>query len=509
MTLSFPLAIGETPLLPSAVSSVFIWVALVPILMAIQSLSPKQVFRLGYLYGFFSALGIFYWFIIAMAVYGGISLWGSTGFLVLLAATLAFYPALAFYGAAKLRSRLPFWLSGSILFTLLLWSLTYFPFEGFPWISPAYALYPARPLIQMADIVGIPGINFLVLLMNFAIADFFCRVPRKSFRSSYSLHVAIGFTLVSALYGVIRLQTLSKSSPHTVRVAVIQGNIAQDKKWDEDYQQSIFEKYRRLTAQVSSFHPDLVVWPEAAIPTLIHSETLTLPFLAGIAGASDLVSGAVTYRMSGQRQAYFNSAFSVSPDGQVRSRYDKQHLVPFGEYVPLADLLPIRKIVPVAAGDFMNGEPRPPSHVGPYDYGILICYETLFPDLAIDEVRRGATFLVNITNDAWYNRTSGPYQHVHMGIFRAIETRRPIVRAANTGVSTIIDETGQMHQATPLFEDATLTAEIHPRTDRTWYVSYPHVFPAFLAIVLLVSASLGCGRRGRDTSPDVEPPTSA
>ncbi|HLG19284.1 MAG TPA: apolipoprotein N-acyltransferase [Bdellovibrionota bacterium] len=497
--LSYPLALYTPNLAPAWVSSVVVWFALVPLLLSLHRATPGESFRWGYIYGLFANGAALFWIIIAMRKYGNLSWLLSGSILFSLIAELAFYPAVTFWTMARLRNFAPAWLVGALSFTLLEWTRVYMPLEGYPWITPAYGLYGDSCLIQIVEWTGVAGLNLLIFTFSFSLADSLTRKEERRLSAIPAL-VAVGAMIAAGhLYGFIRLRTFDSVSTvdSSVRVSLIQANIPQDSKWQSASRSQIFEKYGRLTAAAVARDSDLIVWPEAAFPLTVASSTSAFPILRETLGEADLVLGAATWERAGDRELYRNSAFIVGPDARVKLRYDKRHLVPFGEYVPFSDILPTQKFVPAVAGNFVKGGvpilatvPRRPDA----RYGILICYEVLFPDLAVDLVRGGANFLVNITNDAWFDETSGPYQHVEFGRFRAIETRRPIVRAANTGVTAWFDARGNIHDTTSLFTEGLVTTDIHPRREMTFYVRHPQFIPHVAAMILLI-AGLGFFRR--------------
>jgi apolipoprotein N-acyltransferase len=485
---SFPVVIFGHNLVPGWVSSITVWITFVPLIIALRKSSPKQCFRTGYLFGLFANAGIFFWIIIAMQKYGNLSIFLSASILLAMVAALAFYPAILFWSISRFSDLAPSWLLGSVVLSFLSWTLHYVPAGGFPWGSPAYGLYASSLLIQVSDVVGISGLNFMILLGNFVAAEIFRSLR---WRSKFP-HGLTGLMLIvitsSLIYGkhALRRESQIKENP-PLQIALLQGNIPQDQKWGQSGEIQILSIYRSLTAAASKEKPDLVVWPEASLPMAISQATTRMPFVEGISDAN-MVIGAPTWSERGGKQYFYNTAFVVTPKGEVLYRYNKRHLVPFGEYVPLADFIPMRAIVPSVAGNFEAGRKLGTlPQVKGSPYAILICYEMLFPELSIDAVRSGAQFLVNITNDAWFDYTSGPFQHSHFAIFRAIETRRSVVRAANTGITTWVDPTGKLHRSTRLFTRDLLQATITPRTERTFYVRYPMLMPVFFLLVLILT----------------------
>lgn len=487
----FPLALDTINLIPTQVSAALVWISFVPVIWVVRNLPPGPSFRWGYAFGFLSNTGILFWILIAMKKYGGLSTLTSTSILLVLIMELALYPALTFWVQARLRGIGPSWAIGTLMFTLLEWTRVYFPIGGFPWATPAYALYGAQTLLQGLDLIGTTGFNVLIFASNFLIVEALDRIRRNKKWPQKEIAVFSVLILSLFVYGGIRKNHFHKKNnrKEPLRFALIQGNIEQDQKWKRGSRRKIIHTYQRLSMESLKIKPHIIVWPEAAIPQTLPKEIQNLPFVFPYLGSSDLVAGIPTYERKNGKKYYLNSAFVISPSGKIRLRYDKQHLVPFGEYVPFSDILPMHYIVPPVAGDFSEGGEPELVQIKGEPFGILICYEVLFPDLSIDQVQKGATFLVNITNDAWFDHTSGPYQHAQFGAFRAIETRRPILRSANTGITTWFDVTGTMHSPTRLFEEATVTGEIIPNDELTFYVRYHQLIPLLSALLLLVVVS--------------------
>jgi apolipoprotein N-acyltransferase len=186
------------------------------------------------------------------------------------------------------------------------------------------------------------------------------------------------------------------------------------------------------------------------------------------------------------RLHHFNSAFLLSPSQKIVGKYDKKHLVPYGEYIPLKRFFPFIDKMVAGIGDFSSGSTITLLHLPEASFGVLICYEIIFPDLTRRFVKQGAQFLVNITNDAWFGKTSAPYQHLSMAVVRAIENRRYIARAANTGISAFIDATGEIQSATPLFTESFLTGTIGVVDVQTFYTTFGDVFALLATLFSLV-----------------------
>ncbi|MFH1262509.1 MAG: apolipoprotein N-acyltransferase [Pseudomonadota bacterium] len=485
--LSYPFAFHSANLIPDWVSATVIWFAFVPLFVLLRGLPPAESFRKTFGFGVIANGAILFWIIIAMKKYGGLSILLSGGIMALMILALATYSALAAFATAVFRNRAPAWLTGTLFFTLMEWVRVYVPFGGFPWAAPANALAGSLYLVQAADRIGVTGLNLVIFFTNFALAELvIARRERRPLPRLLPGSAAVLF-LVLLTYGILEIRTRRAQPEPTdrVRVALLQGNVAENLKLDPEQEREILENYRTLTGEALRVAPDLIVWPEAALPFTLPRDIRTLPAIGKWIGRSQLLTGVATASGQENEIAFWNSALVIGPDGGVRFRYDKQHLVPFGEYVPFSDLLPMRYIVPPVAGNFRAGSKPILAEVNGHPFGILICYEIIFPDLSLDFVDRGATFLVNITNDAWFDQTSGPYQHVRFGLLRAVETRRPVVRSANTGITTWFDPVGRIHTPTRFFTRGFVTADIAPSTERTFYVRHPYLIPLLMLVLLL------------------------
>ena len=286
---------------------------------------------------------------------------------------------------------------------------------------------------------------------------------------------AVGF-LLTWIYGSWRINAIDNlmaASP-TARVAVIQGNVDQAVKWDPAFQAATIKTHHRLSLAAKSENPDLIVWPESATPFyLFYTKRPTKNVLAGIEQVgTDFLIGSPSFKRRGENVINYNSAYLISPGTKNIGKYDKAHLVPYGEYVPFKKWLPFLGKLVAQVGDFRPGTP---GKILPWKkdaLGVQICYEIIFPSLSRAMVKNDAVLLINITNDAWFGTTSGPYQHFSMTIFRAIENRRALARAANTGISGFIDPVGRILASTALLEEAAITRALPLIQEKTFYTRF-------------------------------------
>jgi apolipoprotein N-acyltransferase len=458
------------------------WVALVPLLKSLDQAAPSSALRLGFVAGFAHSMTLVYWVIIVMGHYGNLPLTVSVSILILFSLYLSIYPALFAWGYALIgRSFLASFKAAGVWVALEYARANIL--TGFPWCLLGHTQYLNLPAIQVADLVGAYGTSFVIVLSNTLIYGL---VLERNFRRWKWEAPLVLLTLALTLgYGYYRISD-SWASQGTLKVAIAQGNIDQSIKWNPAYQEKTIVIYRDLTLRSRPFGPDLVVWPETAVPLFFQNgEPLARSVLqtARDAGAY-IIFGSPAYKKENGSVSFFNRAYLISPRAEVLGYYDKVHLVPFGEYVPMKRFLPFVQRLVVSAGDFLPGKRVVPLKFPKASAGVLICFESIFPELARTMTQNGATLLVNLTNDAWYGMSSAPYQHFSMAVFRAVENRRPLVRAANTGISAFILPSGKIVEQSDLFTRALLTKTIPlPRSGLTVYTRYGDFFAIALTIL--------------------------
>jgi len=458
------------------------WFALVPLLLVM----PQHPFRSGFVAGcgFFAV--ILYWLNIVMTTYGRMHPLLSVVVYLLLCAYLALFFATATWAACRLKDLRGYPYSLTLpVFWVALEFLREFLFTGFPWAALGYSQQANVTMLQSAELFGVYGLSYLLVLSNAALAELWLSRRQARRPPLPALLTAVLLTIGCWGYGLWRLADNLDSRPERLKVAVIQGNIPQNVKWLPEFQHKTIDIYRGLSlATARRDAPQLIIWPEAATPFYYqdgHALAEQVSALPGQARAA-LLFGSPAYRQEPGGRRYLNSAFLLDRDGTMRGRSDKVHLVPFGEYVPLERFLPFIDKLVVGIGDFSPGTINPLPLNG-HRLGVLICYEAIFPELARDWVRQGSSLLINITNDAWFGRSSAPWQHLAMVRFRAVENRVWIARAANTGISAFIAPSGRVLAATPLFQQAAATVDVGLGARPGLYARSGDLIPAlFLAI---------------------------
>jgi apolipoprotein N-acyltransferase len=465
------------------------WVALLPLLMALDGARSKEALKLGLLAGITHYLTLIYWIVPVLHHYGNLNLFLSIGPYFLLCFYLSLFIALFSWACGKILCGLPFpWFHMAGFWVALEYARAHL-LTGMPWCLLGYSQYKHIYLIRIADITGVYGISFLIVLSNGILYSLLFR-PKVRGKSLFGIEIALGIILLSAsiLYGFHGMGTESgEVRGPSLTCAVIQPDIDQSIKWDPLLQGKTMDTLEKLTRSTFSSRPRLIIWPETALPFYYQDPSDLSKRVWELARESkaDLLFGSPAYRRTGNKYFYYNRAYLINREGQTQY-YDKVHLVPFGEYVPLRKLLFFAKRLVEGAGDFEAGTRIAPFQTEACLLGPLICFEAIFPKLARIQTEKGAEVLINLTNDAWFGATSAPYQHLAMAVFRAVENHRPLIRAANTGFSAFISPRGKILSRSWLFREETLVRDIRPISHTlTFYTRFGDVFALFMCGVSL------------------------
>ncbi len=431
---------------------------------------------------------LLYWIVGVCHTYGRLPVVVAIAIMLLLAGYLSLYTALFAFLLNKFREKsINYTISAPILLPCLEF-IRSFLFTGFPWGNLGHSQFEQISLLQSADLFGAYGLSALIMAANAAI--FLVLERYKATKIIRWQPTAIVLVLIGAFwgYGVWRIKCIDKISERSIhkRVTLVQGNIDQSLKWNPAYQKKTIDRYVELTRSAQTPDTDLTIWPETALPFyFFRDEPLTTMVLQGIKDIKGyLLTGSPSYIWKNGKLSYLNSAYLIAPGGEVVGRYDKVHLVPFGEYVPLRKWFPFSGKLIEAVGDFTSGEKGQLLTWDDNPVGVLICFEIIFPDLARELTKNGAGLLITITNDAWFGRSSAPYQHLSMAAFRAVENRVAIARAANTGISAFIDPAGRITHRTPLFQATTLSASIPLIQSKTFYTKFGDIFPMMCLLIM-------------------------
>jgi apolipoprotein N-acyltransferase len=503
--LSFPHPVGAR-LIDLGIALAWLGPAL--LWLALDGLAPRRAAALGFWAGLVAHTAILHWIYVVTVVYGHAPVLAGLAAPVGLAAYIAGFTALFALGTALLARRgLASPPAAALLWTCLD-HLRSFLLSGFPWATLGYAQHQNAALLGLAPYTGVYGLSFVTVLVGTALADI-VRRRRPGGVAVASLAVA------AAAHGLgLWSATDPDAGAGRVRVAVAQGNIDQGVKWDPTWFERTLRIYEDLSRQAAARGARVIVWPESAVPVGLDGERARglRERLAALARETDvdLVVGSVGLDLAdtGLPTAYYDSAFLVAASGAFTGRYDKSHLVPFGEYVPFQRELG-RLLRAVARGIAQVGvtagaAPRAVAlgarvESGPVSVGVPICYELIFPDLVRRFVSDGAGMLLAITNDAWYGRTGAPFQFLAMSAVRSAESRVWTARAANTGVSAFIDARGRVRSRTRIFERGLLVADVPYRPaplGGSFYARHGDVF-ALTCWIALAVLGFGATRRSR------------
>ncbi len=464
------------------------FVALVPLLvLALSAESARNAAFRGFLAGTAANVLLYYWIAYAVAVPGRLG-WILGGLAALMvSAYLAIYLSAGCWLAFRLADRFgerglwafPFaWIGLEYARSVLV--------TGFPWLLLGYGLANSSNLRQAADLAGIPGLGFLLALSSVAFHRAGSLLARRSWRAAAApAAVLLAVPVFLFAYGSWRSAAYGRGpAAGEFRVAVAQGGIDQSVKWAAAFQKETVAIYRSLTREAAARGAQVVVWPETAAPFFYGWEADLSGEVDRIAAESGvpIIFGAPWFDPS-EGGKYFNSVFYLDGQGVVRGRYDKRHLVPFGEYIPLRSVLFFVEKLTAGEGDFSSGTGPSLFRVGSTSAGASVCYEALFPGIIRDSVDAGAGWLVNVTNDAWFGDTVAPWQHLAMARMRSVEFRRPMVRAANSGVSAVIDARGELTGELGLFRRGVLLGTVRPGSGKTPYAKSGDIFEISCAIL--------------------------
>jgi len=458
----------------------FAWIALAPLLFAIaRDNNLLTVVYSSYAAGLIFFAGTFYWITETMTIFGGLSLALAIAIGALFTVVYALYfvlfalglhLAIRRFGTRGLFFAAPLWVTVELLRAHL--------FSGFPWMLSGYALVPYAGILQIVTWTGIYGLSFVATAVNSLIA----------YGAIHRSKAWLGVTaLVIAILWFLPILGETPSGA-ALEVRLVQTNISLDQPWKKPASDNFLNELGALSTREGS-RPRLVVWPETPAPFYLNEDQDFRSRMRQIAqklGAYFLVG-----YIDAIGEGPTNSAALLNPKGEIVSRYDKMHLVPFGEYVPLKRLLFFAESLTRQVGDFMPGTEYAISPLDQHRISTAICYESIFPALVRQFVRRGSELIVVITNDGWFGESSAPFQHLRMGIVRSVENRRYMVRAANTGITAIIDPYGRIIGRTPIGVRTILDGTVRYRSDQTLYTEYGDVFAyanALVAVALAVVA---------------------
>ncbi len=471
------------------------FVALVPLTVACyrRDYAKSAFFKAGYLFGIAFFLGHLWWIVFLSASSSITVPWLMVPALVTLVLYVSLYPALFLLLLRSLGRRS---LLAAIVLGPPLWMMTEIVRSagelGFSWGALGYSLVGYPVFIQGAAVVGVFGMGAVIVLVNmlwsYAIA------ARGARRRVTALVLGTAVVVGLAIYGDEEIRRFDNATTVTThRVAVVQPNVDLSIKWEPAYRDSTFRLIERLTRQSALLGPELIVFPETCAPVFIRQDT---KFRMGLSGmAQELEVGIFigflygSYRGAGRPRGIYNSSGLFYPHGGL-AVYNKNHLLPFGEAIPLAWKFPVLKKINFGQANFDPGDPKPPIDSPVGELAPLICFESIFTGISRRAVSQGADVLLNITNDGWFGRTPGSFQHADMAIYRAVENGRYLLRSANTGISMIVDPKGRVVTSLGLEEQGILVENIREIEGKTLYTRIGDVWLVVSAALLIIVGTL-------------------
>jgi apolipoprotein N-acyltransferase len=490
----------------------FAWIALVPLLVGLSGWRgrpgvftgqpPVRAFTLGLLAGLVYFIGTIYWTGSVIRTFGGLAAPVALLGMLLLAFTLALFPAVTALITARLVRRAG---AGALLLMPAAWVATEyargfpFIFGGFPWVPLGNSQVTVLPVAQLASVLGVYGLSALVAFVNAALAYAVLSAGRQRL-----VVVAATAVLIAAVggWGAMRIADGSLTREGTtIRVGLIQGNIAQEDKWNRNEARRIFTTYLAMTRDAVRRGAEFVIWPESSTPFMFEEDDVGETAVRDLARETGvpILLGSDQIDRSGESIRLFNAAFLVTPSGETAAVYHKIKLVPFGEYIPFKRLLFFVSPVVERLAEFSPGTAVVALPVGSHLASVAICYEVVYPSLSRAAVAAGSQLLTTITNDAWYGQSSAPFQHFQLASMRSIEQGRYLARAANTGISGVVDPYGRVVQQSAIFEQAGLVEDVRLLTTRTIYSRIGDVI-AYLSMAITALALFAI-RRVRSAAP--------
>jgi apolipoprotein N-acyltransferase len=483
--LCYTLAFPPFWLLPLAILGFCGWLWLLQ-----GAATPRRAFMLGWWFGFGHHTTGLYWICIALGIDGGAFWWLMPFALCVLPAYLALYTGAVGWVFAHIRRR-PFEqvVCFSVVWVVAEYLRAHFIY-GFPWNLSGYVWTISDATLQAASLVGAYGLSLWAVLFCAAFSLLTPPRPQDRMAAGKGFIAVMLASLAIVAWGHNRLQGADEAlqAPTDVTLRLVQANVEQSLKWDPLFQREALERHVRMSAQEPV--PDYIIWPETAMPYRVEEGSEGAAMLSQLAPPQgSIITGAVRSEGQGEDWQVWNSLRAVSTTGRVTATYDKAVLVPFGEFIPLRGLLPVEKVTQ-GAKDFSAGPGPQVLSLGGAAPLVqpLICYEAIFADFGDGAPQQpSAGWLLNVTNDAWFGTSTGPYQHLHMARTRAVERGLPLVRVANTGVTAVFDAFGREVASLPLNTQGVLDVELPPALAVSgWYSKHGEFTLIIICYILLI-----------------------
>lgn len=454
------------------------WFGLIPLLFAIENATASTHFKTGLLFGFLFSLFSLFW-IVFLQIPTTVKILMIVGMIILF-----LYIGLYFGTGLLIAKQIGIWFLPFVIAGLEF--VRGFGEIGFPWLSLGYtqARYPL--IIQQASLYGIYGVSFWLVLLNVALYTVLTMRTVK-----YVLITGLIF-LLPLIYGIRRMK---QPTENYMSIGVIQPDIDPNLKFDRSMKQETFRRLLSLTVMCADRAleqtgnlPELIIWPETATPVFLTSPGRYQDLVVELADRINVPVFSGTPLLNRTNYELYNGAVLIEPGKGVVQEYKKIHLVPFGEHIPFDRYVPLFRKINLGEGDYAPGSEYTVFRTNNIRFSCLICFESIFPELSHVFVKRGAELLVNITNDGWFGKISGPQQHNDMAILRTVENGVPLARSANNGISMVVDQYGRVLKETTLFEEDFIFCNIPADEDVTLYRRFGYVYP--VACLILVTLLL-------------------
>ncbi len=485
------------------------WVCLVPFLYVVRRSGLREAVMLAGLWGMAAAYGVTDWLPPTIALYYEQPLWLGLSIFLAAAALMGAADYMlfgAYYWWLGRRNHRALTISAAAAWVAAelgrarLWSGNPWGLMGYSQVGLIDTGSPLAGIVQTADVWGVYGLSFLLVLVNLSLTETLVAAVERTGRRRAMLSIAVSLALVVAasLYGDLRTsRAVAENEEEHVMASVVQGNLDLGSRWDPSYYGRNLQAYLALTRQtVEAAEPRLVVWPENAMTFFVADEPAYRRTISTVTEPANVELLAGAPRVRGRNPAkYFNSAFVLSPQGEIRAYYDKEHLLPFSEYMPLRSFDLIQrsfgKVREFTAGDSIDPLPTVAGMAG-----VVICNEVMFPRIVSERVRVGADYIVNLANDSWIQDQEFAEHQFSIARLRAIENRRFLVRASTSGPSAVVDASGAIVAAAPPLSEATISARIAPLSTRSFYARFGDLF-AFICLAWVALSAVGTMVRGR------------
>jgi len=484
--------ISKKPLDPTGLSGLFSLVGYVPLLFYINKNSLKKIFWGGFFSALMHNIIVAYWLFIPIHSMNNVFFCLSCFFVLTFYCVLSMYTAIACFIVKYLFNKLswPLWITFPSVLCQISFFQNYYLLDGFPWINVGYSIATVPIFLQTVSLVGIYGLIFYIGIVNTIIFNILKTIKKKKYTNNKnSIIIILIITIILIIYGIYRIKKFNHINFTNIRTAILQGNFKQSIKNNSKlYNKEIFFQYRNLQEKALKQGAQLIIWPETAFPTILNYDIKKLKLK--ILSPQITIFGAIAqaYQKKFKKLIVLNSAFILDHKFNILNRIDKTHLVPFGEYIPwpFNKITKNTKIQKFTKGKKIQSIKIAAKYQKHIKIGISICYEGLFPEISKKLTKNGAILLINLTNDAWFNISSAPYQHLIVYSIRAVENFRYYIRAANTGVSSFVNPVGYIYKPTSLYKKRILISNIKIINKKTYYIFGKNFIVIFSSIFIIV-----------------------